>query len=650
MSVSTAIKGDLAVVAIDNPPVNAASQSVRAGLLAALAETEANDAVRAVVLCAKGRTFTAGADVREFGAPPVPPHLPDVVLALEGARKPWIAALHGAVLGGGLEIALGCGYRVAAAETTLGFPEVALGLIPGAGGTVRLPRLIDPIAALEMVAGGKPVSAERALETGLIDQIADGDLMGAATALARSAAPDVQALSQRAARPILDQSAWDAAAQNLTKRAKGATAPVAAIEAVRTAVDHSAEAALAHERKTFLALKEDPQSAALRHIFFAERSTTKGAAPATASPREIGQVGVVGGGTMGAGIAAACLMRDLPVTLVERDAGAADAAAARVKAVLDGALKRGLLTAERRAAQLDQFTAKAGYDALSASDLIIEAVFEDLAVKHEVFAALDAVAPPGAILASNTSYLDLDEIAAPTRDPSRVIGLHFFSPAHVMKLLEVALPGGASDSARATGLAFAKRLGKIAVPTGVGEGFIGNRIMSAYRRAAEEMVEDGALPWDVDRVMRAYGWPMGLFEMQDLAGLDISWAMRKRQAATRDPNQRYVALGDALCEAGRFGRKTGAGWYDYPDGGAATPSPWTEALLVKTAAEKGSVRQSFSDDKILTTILSALTAEAEAALAAGVARRAEDIDVVMVNGFGFPRWRGGPMYQAGLVG
>lgn len=645
MAVSVETRGNVAIVTIDNPPVNAASQAVRAGLLEAIASTEADGAVRAVVLRAVGRTFTAGADVREFVKPPLEPHLPDVILALEGASKPWVAALHGSALGGGLEIALGCGYRVADGATHLGVPEVTLGLIPGAGGTVRLPRLIDPTEALQLIAGGKPVTAQKALALGLIDGIVQGDVTDHAVKLARDvpATPPVP-LSQRDPRVRTDPEAWDKAKSAISARARGAHAPIAAIEAVEDALNLPARQALATERARFMALKSDAQSAALRHIFFAERSTAKLDVIKDVAPQPLSTIGVVGGGTMGAGISAACLLTGLSVVLVERDEAARDAGSGRVADILAGSLKRGLIDQATHEAHLGRLRTATRYDALGEADLVIEAVFEEMEIKHQVFAELDRHVRPDAVLASNTSYLDINEIAARTRHPSRVIGLHFFSPAHIMKLLEVIVTDAATPSALATGFALGRRLGKIAVPAGVCDGFIGNRIMSAYRRACEYMVEDGALPWDVDAAMRRFGFPMGLFEMQDLAGLDISWAMRKRQTATRDPAMRYVALGDRLCEAGRFGRKAGKGWYDY-DEGRARPSDWVEALILSEARGKGITRRAFAPEEIMSRIITAMQREADALLSEGIARRGADIDVVMVNGYGFPRWRGGPCFM-----
>ncbi|SHG93577.1 3-hydroxyacyl-CoA dehydrogenase NAD-binding domain-containing protein [Marivita hallyeonensis] len=645
MTVDIARQGDLAIVTIDNPPVNATSQAVRQVLSDAVRQTSSDPDVRAVVLRCAGRTFVAGGDVTEFDKPPVPPHLPDVIAAIEDADKPWIAALHGSVLGGGLELAMGCHARIGAPATKLGLPEVSLGLIPGAGGTVRLPRLVEADLALDMVATGKPISAERALKAGLIDRIAEGDLLDAAKELARRTTAPRRTLS-RPARPPKDPNAFAAEAATLRARARGQNSPVAAVAAIERALELPADAALAAERQDFLELKADPQSKALRRMFFAERQTLKDDPRAAGTARPLAHIGVVGGGTMGAGIAAAALLSGLSVTMVERDADALAAGQGRVGDILDGSLKRGKISPKRHAEIQAVFAGSVDYAALSDADLVIEAVFEDIQVKTTVFKALDSATRPDAVLATNTSYLDVGQIASAVSDPSRVIGLHFFSPAHIMKLLELVVPDRASPDAVATGAALGKRLGKITVLSGVCDGFIGNRIMSAYRREADYMIEDGALPADVDKAMRDFGFPIGVFEMQDLAGLDIAWAMRKRRAATRDPNERYIEIADRLCEQGRLGRKTGKGWYRY-SGKTAEVDPEVTALIEAESARKGIVRKPLSDDAIMARILTVMQTEGRAILSEGIAAKSSDIDVVMVNGYGFPRWRGGPMFMAG---
>ena len=649
--VSCEIDGDLARVTIDNPPVNATSQAVRSGLLAAVKKAEDNR-VRAVLLTCSGRTFVAGADVREFAKPPQEPHLPDVFAAIEGSPVPWVAAIHGTALGGGLELALSCAYRVIAPGALLGLPEVNLGLIPGAGGTVRLPRLVKPEEALTMISGGRPIGAVRAVEIGLADELAGGDLNESATDFA------VRIMNTTKPSPLLDRSPkmpasdedWKKAVAAAKAKARGQNSIIEAADAVKRSLALSGAEALAEERSAFLRLKEDPQSTALRYIFFAERSVTKAARTGGEAARRLQKIGVVGGGTMGSGIAAACLLAGLSVTMVERSQDAADLGRGRVLDTLDGARDRGKLTEQAHARASEAFKASTSYDALSDADLVIEAVFEDMAVKHAVFAELDRVTRPDAILASNTSYLDVAAIAAATRDPSRVVGLHFFSPAHIMKLLEVIEHDGGSGPAIATGMALGKLLGKIAVPSGVCDGFIGNRIMSAYRREADYMIEDGALPHEVDQAMRAFGFPMGVFQMQDLAGLDIAWAMRKRRAATRPADERYVAIADHLCEARRLGRKAGKGWYDYSADKRGAVDPDVTALIEAESARNGIARKPMRADEIMARILGVMQSEGEAILREGIAAAPEAIDVVMVNGYAFPRWRGGPMHMKQTAG
>ncbi len=644
MTVSLQKHGQIAVVTIDNPPVNATSHAVRLGLQNALHQTTQDDDVQSVVLHCAGRTFVAGADITEFGAPPQDPSLPDLLAQIEAAPKPWVAAIHGTSLGGGLETALVCHYRIADPAAKLALPEVTLGLIPGAGGTVRLPRLIAPEQAVEMIAGGKPVTAARALELGLIDQIASADLLGEAIALAEGATRRAP-LTMRPFIAVTSQDTWDNAAQKIKTKARGQTSPIAAITALENALKMDAPAALAAERALFEELRDSDQCKALRHIFFAERATAQAGRIKGVAATPLSQVGVVGGGTMGAGIAAACLLAGYPVTLIERNNEAAVAGRDRVLATLDQSLKRGVLTTAAHLQAVENFHISTNYTALSDADLVIEAVFEDMQVKIDVLTALEAAVRPDAILATNTSYLDINVMAAALTRPSRVIGLHFFSPAHIMKLLEIVVTDSVDDQTTATAFAFAKRLKKIAVRAKVGEGFIANRIMSAYRREAEYMLEDGAMPWDIDTAMRKFGFPMGIFEMQDLAGLDISWAMRKRLNATRDRTQRYVDIGDKLCEGGHFGRKTGRGYYDYSDSGKARPSAETRALIMAESRRKGITRVQISDKAIMARILGRIRSEAAMLLHEGIARCADDIDVVMVNAFGFPRWTGGPMFH-----
>lgn len=640
------IQGDLAKVIIDNPPVNALGQAVRSGLLEAQARIASSAEIKAVVLCCAGRSFVAGADIRELGIPPAEPFLPDVLATIEASPVPWVAAIHGTALGGGLELAMVCHGRVAAPDAKLGLPEVNLGIIPGSGGTVRLPRLVPMADAIALVTGGKPISATQAHSIGLVDRLASGDLLQDAEALARdlaaSGAPRQTLSRDPVAGAPLDWAAQEAA---LRKRSRGAAAPAEALAALRLAATAPPAEALASERERFLRLAASPEAAALRHIFFAERAAGKSLKAEGAEPADLSRVGVIGGGTMGAGIATALLLSGSEVHLIERDAAAADMARSRVMDTLTASAKRGAISQQKADAALARLTTGDDYASLADCPLVIEAVFEDMAVKQQVFARLDAVMPSDAVLASNTSYLDMNVLAALTRDPSRILGLHFFAPAHVMKLLEVVRADQTGPRALAGGAALARRLGKVAVVAGVCEGFIGNRIMSAYRRDCEFMLEEGALPHQIDAAMEAFGFAMGIYAVQDMSGLDIAWAQRKARATTRPATERYAHIADRLCEAGRLGRKAGKGWYDYSTG-RARPDPEVERIITEESARAGRNRRAFTEDEIMARILRIMQAEGQALLAQGIAESAGDIDVVMVTGFGFPRHKGGPMYMA----
>lgn len=642
------IDGNIAVVSIDNPPVNALSQSVRSGIVDAITQTDADAGVLAVVLICKGNTFMAGADIKEFGKPPIPPTLPDVVIALEAAKKLWIAAIHGNALGGGLEVALGCHYRIASAGTKLGLPEVTLGLIPGGGGSVRLPRLVPMADAFSMIISGKPISAAKAQSIGLIDAISDNDLLNDALSFAKSIAdnPKPKALSNHPVKEPLSEEEITATQAAVKLKARGQLSPIIAADTLIAIQSLDAKSGLNLERENFLKLKASEQSDALRYIFFAERSVSKIPALEDVAAKPITNIGIIGGGTMGAGIAAANLLAGLNVILIERDKASLTAGVERIEAILQSSKKRGVIDEARYDALKSKLTSSTDYRDLADTDFVIEAVFEDMAVKKEVFAKLDAAVNPNAILASNTSYLDVNELAEATAHPERVVGLHFFSPAHVMKLVEVIRTDQVSDHALTASMALVKKLRKLAVPAGVCDGFIGNRIMSAYRRAAEYMLEDGALPSQIDDAMKSYGFAMGLFEMQDLAGLDIGHAMRRRKDASRDPNERYVEIADKVFEQGRLGRKNGAGFYRYDDGKMPKHDPAIDALIIAESKRKNIVRSVMTSNEIMNGLLKAMSNEGTAILDEGIAASSEAIDVVMVNGYGFPRWRGGPMYQS----
>jgi 3-hydroxyacyl-CoA dehydrogenase len=649
---------DIMVVVIDHPPVNALSATVRRTLSEAIAQAQTDTRVRAILLIGAGKNFIAGADIREFGKPPQPPLLPDLCNQIEASAKPVIAALHGAALGGGLEIALAAHYRVALASAKLGLPEVNLGLLPGAGGTQRAPRLMGAAAALDLMLSGKPLSADAALAAGLVDALAaEDDPLDAGLAythqlLALNAGPR---RTRDAANALADETAQraavDAAAERVAATTRGLFSPAKIVQAVRAAIDLPFDEGLRTERALFLQCLDSPQRAALIHAFFAERDSAKIPELKEARSRRLERVGIVGGGTMGAGIAVAVLDAGLPVVMVEQDDAALARGRDRVEQVYDLLVKKGRITADERAARVARFTGATDYDALGEADLIIEAVFEDMAVKQAVFAQLDRVAKPGAVLATNTSYLDVDRIAEATRGPADVLGLHFFSPANIMKLLEVVVGRHTAPDTVATGFELARRLRKIPVRAGVCDGFIGNRILAVHRQAADMMMEDGASPYDIDAAVRAFGYPMGPYQMADLAGGDIGWATRKRRAATRDPALRYVQIPDRLCERGWFGQKTGRGFYLYPDGARqGTPDPEVLAIIDEERRRAGVTPRLFTQEDILRRYLAAMVNEAANVLHQGIALRPSDIDVVFLSGYGFPRHRGGPMHYADSVG
>jgi len=639
--VNSAMKGDVAVLTIDNPPVNASSQAVRAGIVQEI-EAARSDGATGAVLVGAGRCFVAGADLREFGQPLTPPELPEVIACIEATPFPVVAALHGVALGGGLELAMGCDWRVAAADTKVGLPEVSLGFVPGAGGTLRLPRLVGRARAMDLICRAARITAEEAYEIGLIDAVTDSDPLQ--SALAFLAEGRDKRLVRNLAPPSESDADLDDVAANMLKRGKNRPNVAEAIRLIR-ASDRTADTALADERAVFQTLRGSDEAFALRHLFFAERKAAQVDGLDMGAAREVTRVGVIGGGTMGQGIARAFLAAGLQVVMMERDDDALDIALQRTRAGIAVQVAKGRLDAEAAARREEGLSGAVDYAALQGCDLVIEAVFEDMAVKMEVLAKLEAALPTETILATNTSYLNIDEMTADLIHPGRVLGLHFFSPADMMELLEVVRAGATSDATLATGLKLARKLGKQPVVARVGEGFIGNRIYAAYRGCAELLVLDGASPEHVDRAATEFGFAMGPFAVSDMSGLDIAWAMRKRRAAARDPKARYVTIPDQLCEAGRLGRKTGMGWYAYPDG-RAVPDPEVAALIDKARRDAGITPVAYDLDVIQRYLLAAMVNEATCLLAEGIAQRASDIDVVMTNGYGFPRWRGGPLYWA----
>jgi 3-hydroxyacyl-CoA dehydrogenase len=642
-TVATTIRDGTAILTIDNPPVNALSHRVRVALAAALRAAERDAAIDGIVIACAGRTFAAGADIAEFGAPAMAPTLRDLLALLDGLATPTVAALHGNALGGGLELALCCRYRIATPETQLGLPEIRIGLIPGAGGTVRLPYLVGPLAAFEMMADGAPIAAGRAAEIGLVDALA-ADPVAEAVAFLRRVGPAARPRigTDRTRIEAADPAALAAASARVERRARGLEAPLALLAAMRNTLALPFAEALAEERVLFDRLVAGEQSKALRHLFFAERKAARLAVPAV--PREIVRVGVVGAGTMGTGIAMAFANAGLPVTIVEVSPEALERGRRAIGTTYGVSIERGSTTAADAAERQSRLSFTTQLEQLSDCDLIVEAAFEEMAVKQELFQRLDAIARKGAILATNTSYLDVDVIAAATDRPRDVVGLHFFSPANVMKLLEVVKARATADDVIATAVTLGKRLGKTPVVVGVCHGFVGNRMLGARSEDMIDLLVEGATPASVDAAFEAFGWPMGPFRMQDLAGLDIGW--RNRRALGRS-----LAIADELCVLGRFGQKTGRGYYRYTDGSrAAQDDDEVLAMIRARSAALGIERRAIPAEEIIERTHFPLVNEGARLIGEGIAARASDIDVVWTNGFGFPRHKGGPMYWARSIG
>jgi 3-hydroxyacyl-CoA dehydrogenase len=646
-TVSGSVMEGVLVVTIDNPPINATGAEVRQGLMAALGFSASHAEIVGLVITGAGKIFIGGADIREFGKPPVYPILLDVVAALEAHDKPVVAALNGAALGGGLEVALSCHLRIALPSVTLGLPEVKLGLVPGAGGTQRLPRLTGGLAAMQLIATGRAIKADEALKLGILDQVVSDDLLGAACALVHQSSEKPLRRTGSLPMPAFDAQAFESAAQKLLAKARGQNAPAKAVELVRQSGGLSLEQGLLAERAAFLSLRDSDQAKALSHVFFAERQAGKVQALEGVSPRTLDTIAIAGLGLMGSGIAVAALAAGYAVIGLDQTREAAAEGRERILGLIARSVSAGRLTQAEAEEQGARLTVTADDQDLARADLVIEAVFDDLEVKIDLFRRLDKVLAPDAILATNTSYLNPDEIAAATAHPARVLGLHFFSPAHVMRLVEVVQCKATAPEVLATGLSFARRLKKLAVVAGVTEGFIGNRIFSAYRREAEFLIEDGASPHEIDAALEDYGFPMGLFAVYDMAGLEIAWNRRKRQAASRDPAERYVEIADRLCEAGRLGQKAGRGWYRH-HGGKRLVDPEVTAIIDACRAAKNIVPTDFTGKEILSRLLKAMADEGRALLAEGIAARGSDIDLVMINGYGFPAHKGGPMFAAGV--
>ncbi|HET9458779.1 MAG TPA: 3-hydroxyacyl-CoA dehydrogenase NAD-binding domain-containing protein [Sphingomicrobium sp.] len=639
--ISTRRHGDVLIIESNNPPVNALSAAVRQGLVEAIEQAEADEEVKAVVIACEGQTFFAGADITEFGKPPVMPWLPQVVDRIEACTKPVVAAIHGTALGGGLEVALACHYRVAVPSAKLGTPEVKLGLLPGAGGTQRLPRVAGVEKALQMCATGNPIGAREAFDCGLVDRLVEGELLPHAVAFAEQVR-DVRPLPKSSERQDrmenVDQGIFEEFRKANARKFKGFEAPEANIRAVKVATEKPYSEGVIEERKLFMELMGGQQSKAQQYFFFAERKAAKiDDIPENTRPRDIRKVGIIGAGTMGGGISMNFLTAGIPVTIVEMDRQALDRGTGVIASNYEASAAKGRFTSEQVTKAMALLTPTLDFAELADCDLIIEAVYENMDVKKDVFGRLDKIARPGAILASNTSYLNIDEIAASTSRPGDVVGMHFFSPANVMKLLEVVRGAKTAPDVLLTAMQIGKRIKKVPVVAGVCHGFIGNRMLMPRQVEATKLLLEGATPEQVDRVHVEFGMPMGPFQMADLAGVDIGWH--------RDPS-RVENLRDALCAIERWGQKKGAGFYDYDDKRRPSPSPVVQEIIEKFAAEQGVERREISDQEIVERTIYPMINEGAKILDERMAQRASDIDVVWVYGYGWPVYKGGPMYWA----
>lgn len=642
------------VITVNNPPVNALSQAVRQGIIDALEKGVADPDVKTMVIIGGGRTFIAGADIREFGKPMMAPSLHDVLDRIEAASKPVVAAIHGTALGGGLEVALTCHWRVAVAAAQVGLPEVKLGILPGAGGTQRLPRLVGPQVALEMITGGNPIAAKKAVALGVIDELVDGDLLAGAVAFARKVLAEGRPLRlvSRLDDKVrgVDPKVFADFRKGMERKARGFFAPWRCADAVEAACQLPFDEGMKRERELFMQCMDSPQRKAQIHAFFAEREVAKIPDVAADTPvTRIASAAVVGAGTMGGGIAMNFANVGVPVRILEVSQEALSRGLAIIEKNYRTSVERGSMSREAMDKALGLIRGVQKYEDIGDADIVIEAVFEEMGVKKEVFSTLDRVMKPGAVLASNTSTLDIDEIASATKRPEAVIGTHFFSPANVMKLLENVRGKKTSKETIATAMAMGKQIRKVAVLAGNCDGFIGNRMLAGYSREAQFLLEEGAMPWQVDKVLYEFGMPMGPFAMSDLAGNDVGWRIRKGKAHLRDPQERYSPIADRLCELGRFGQKTGAGWYRY-EGRDAKPDPVVQELIEKVSAEKGIARRQIDDAEILSRCLYPLVNEGARILEEGIAIRSSDIDITWIYGYGFPVYRGGPMFWAEQIG
>jgi 3-hydroxyacyl-CoA dehydrogenase len=641
---------EVGIVTVNSPPVNALSAAVRGGILECIKAAIADPAIKGIVLTCAGRTFIAGADITEFGKPPKPPGLNEVLAEIENSPKPVVAAIHGTALGGGLEVTLACHFRVAVKEAKLGLPEVKLGLLPGAGGTQRLPRAVGPELAVKMIVGGDPIGAAEALKNGLIEEIVEGPASGG-EAFVRKLLAEKRPLRRlrdddsKIAAAKADRSIFTNAVAAMTKKSRGLEAPFAAADAVGYAIDLPFDEGLKKEREGFLKLVASDQSKAQRYAFFAEREAAKIAGvPEGTKSRPVNRVAILGAGTMGGGIAMSFANAGVPVTLIETGEEQLKRGLGIMQKNWEATAARGGIPADAPAKRMALINGVVGIENVGDADLVIEAVFETMAVKKEVFGKLDQYVKPGAVLASNTSYLNIDEIAKATKRPQDVLGMHFFSPANVMKLCEIVRADKTAPDALVTAVTIARKIAKVPAVVGVCDGFVGNRMLAQRGKQSEKLLFEGALPQQVDAVVTKFGMPMGPFAMGDLAGLDIGWRSRKDRGIKSE-------IADALCEAGRFGQKTGKGYYKYEAGSrSALPDPEVEKLIDETLLRLGRKKRVVSDEEILERMMYPMINEGAKILEEGIAARPSDIDVVWLYGYGWPIYRGGPMFWADTVG
>ena len=643
-------RGRVAVLTVNNPPVNALSQHVRQGLDEGLKKAVDDPAVSAIVITCAGRTFIAGADITEFGKPPTPPSLHAVLDVIERSSKPVIAAIHGTALGGGLEVTLACHYRVGVKDARFGLPEVKLGLLPGAGGTQRLPRVVGVEKALSMMVSGDPIRAEEALKHGLLDEIVDGDLTAAGVAFAEKVLNEhrplkkIRDLDDKLAAVRGKPEVFAQFRKSVARQTRGFRAPENIVKAVEAAVSLPFDQGMARERELFTELLSSPESKAQRYFFFAEREAAKiPDVPGDTPPKEIKKAAVIGAGTMGGGIAMNFANVGIPVTIVEVKQEALDRGLNVVRKNYENTASKGRMTMQDVDKRMGLLTGTTDFNAIRDADIVIEAVFEEMPVKKEVFAKLDGIAKPDAVLATNTSTLDVNEIASATKRPESVIGMHFFSPANVMRLLENVRGAASSKTTIATAMAVGRRINKVPVLVGVCYGFVGNRMLHQRGIQAEKLILEGALPHQVDKVLYDFGFPMGPFAMSDLAGLDVGWRIRKGRGVRSE-------VADRICELGRFGQKTGAGYYKYDDKRTPSPDSEVEKIIVDVATEMGITRRHIDDEEILQRLLYPMVNEGAKILEEKIAIRASDIDVIWVYGYGWPVYRGGPMFWADQIG